>query len=147
MNTDDAFYATVHGAPGGCEALAVRLGMSSALLRNKANPNASANVIALRDADRVMALTGNFAVLHALAQNHGHVCIPIEADADASDIAVLELVTKVWSASGDVGAEVHATLADGIVEKHEIERVKAAVYRVNLALSGMVARLEGMSQK
>lgn len=147
MNAHDAFHATVHSAVGGCEALAVRMGVGAGVLRNKANPNSDYHKPTLADADRVMALTGNFAVLHALAQNHGHVCIPIEADADASDIAVLELVTKVWSASGDVGAEVHATLADGIVEKHEIDRVKAAVYRVNLALSGMVARLEGMSQK
>lgn len=147
MNIRDAIYQTVQRSAGGVEALAVRMGLRVQILRNKANPNGATNYFSPLELDALMELTGDHAVLHALAQNHGHVCIPIEADADASDIAVLELVTKVWSASGDVGAEVHATLADGIVEKHEIERVKAAVYRVNLALSGMVARLEGMSQK
>jgi hypothetical protein len=147
MNTHDAFHDTVHSAPGGCEALAVRLGMSPAVLRNKANPNAVANIVGLRDVERVMALTENYAVLHALAQNCGHVCIPVEADASASDMAVLEMVTKVWSAGGEVAAEVHATLADGIVEQHEIERVKAAVYRTVQALNAMVGRLEGMAEK
>lgn len=147
MNTHDAFHETVHSAPGGCEALAVRLGMSAAVLRNKANPNAAANVVALRDVERVMALTGNYAVLHALAQNNGHVCIAVENDAAASDMAVLEMVTKVWSAGGEVAAEVHATLADGVVEPHEIARVEQAAYRTVQALHAMIARLKGMAEK
>lgn len=147
MNTHDAFHETVHGAPGGCEALAVRLGMSAAVLRNKANPNTAANIVGLRDVERVMTLTENYSVLHALAQNHGHVCIQVESDASASDMAVLEMVTKVWSAGGEVAAEVHATLADGRVEPHEIVRVEASVYRTVQALNAMVARLKGMAEK
>ena len=38
-------------------------------------------------------------------------------------------------------------LADGIVEQHEIVRVKDAVYRTVQALNAMVARLEGMAEK
>lgn len=147
MNTHDAFHDTVHSAPGGCEALAVRLGMSPAVLRNKANPNAVANVVALRDVERVMDLTSNYSVLHALAQNHGHVCIPVEGDASASDMAVLEMVTKVWSSGGEVAAEVHATLADGRVEPHEIVKVEAAAYRTIQALQAMISRLKGMAEK
>lgn len=147
MNTHDAFHDTVHGSPGGCEALAVRLGMSAAVLRNKANPNAAANIVGLRDVERVMALTGNFSVLHALAQSHGHVCIPVEADASASDMAVLEMVVKAWSANADVAAEVHATLADGIVEPHEIERMEAVTYRAIQTLQALLARLKGMAEK
>ncbi|CAN7739497.1 phage regulatory CII family protein [Duganella sp. LjRoot269] len=147
MNAIDAFHSTVHSYPGGCEALAARMGVGAAVLRNKANPNADYHKPTLADADLAMALSGNYAVLHALAQNHGHVCIPVQTEAAASDIAILELVTQVWSASGTVGAEVHATLADGIVEQHEIARVKAAVYRVNRSLADMVARLEGMAEK
>lgn len=147
MNVLDAFHATVHNYLGGCEALAARLGVSAGVLRNKANPNADYHKPTLTDADRVIGLTGNPAVLHALAANHGYVCIPVQTDAAASDIAILELVTQVWSASGTVGAEVHATLADGIVERHEIQRVEEAVYRVNRALADMVSRLRGMAEK
>jgi hypothetical protein len=147
MNAQDAFHATVHGYAGGCEALAARMGVSAAVLRNKANPNADYHKPTLADIDRIMALSGNVAVLHALAQNHSHVCIPVQGDAAPSDMAILELVTQVWSASGSVGAEVHATLADGVVERHEIERVEAAVYRVNKTLSEMVSRLRGMAEK
>jgi hypothetical protein len=71
MNHLDAFHQTVHSAPGGCESLAPRMGMSAPILRNKANPNCITNKPTLDEADRLMALTGDYSVLHALAQNHG----------------------------------------------------------------------------
>uniref|UniRef100_UPI00353016D5 phage regulatory CII family protein n=1 Tax=Achromobacter sp. GbtcB20 TaxID=2824765 RepID=UPI00353016D5 len=54
MNHLDAFHQTVHGAPGGCEAIAPRMGMSAAILRNKANPNSTTNKPTLDEADRLM---------------------------------------------------------------------------------------------
>jgi hypothetical protein len=57
------------------------------------------------------------------------------------------MVAKAWVANGEVGAEVHATLADGVVEPHEVERVKASVYRVSQSLNQLVARLGGMAEK
>lgn len=146
MNILDAFYNTVHRAPGGVESLAIRMGMSAQILRNKALPSNTTNKVSLEDADRAMALTGDHELLHALARSHGFVCVRVEDDATASDLAVLEMVTKVWAASGEVGSEVHATLADGVVEKHEIERVDEAVYRVTRCLNQMVARLKGMAE-
>lgn len=147
MTPKDAFNLTVHAYPGGAAALATRLDMSASLLRNKACPNNRTNVINLDDADRVMALTGDHGVLHALAKSHGFVCVKVEETATASDMAVLELVTQVWSTNGEVGAEVNRTLADGIVEAHEVERVRAAVYRTQRALLEVVARLDGMTEK
>jgi hypothetical protein len=147
MNALDAFHSTVHSYPGGCEALAARMGIVPAVLRNKANPNFEHNKPTLADADLVMALSGNHAVLHALARNHGGVFVKVDSEAAASDMAVLEMVAMAWSASGEVGQEVYSTLADGIVEQHEVERVKAAAYRVTLAVNQMVKRLEGMVEK
>jgi hypothetical protein len=144
MNAQDALHKTVHNYPGGCEALAARMGVAAGVLRNKVNPNAGYHKPTLDDVERVIALTGDVAVLHALASNAGHVCIPVDAAASSSDIEVLELAVKFWAASGDVGKEVHATLADGIVEQHEVAAVKTAVYKTVQALNEMVARLEGM---
>lgn len=147
MNVQDAFYQTVHGAVGGIEALAVRLGMSAAILRNKANVHSSTNKPMLDDADRAMGITGDHRILHALAQNHGYVCFKMGDDINASDMAVLELVTQVWTTNGEVGAEVNRTLADGRVDRGEVERVRAAVYRAQKALLEVVSRLDGMAEK
>lgn len=147
MNARDAFHATVHNSPGGCEALAARMDVAAGVLRNKANPNSTYHKPTLDDIERVMVLTGDASVLHALAASVSHVCMRVNTEIAVSDVAVLELVAKAWSASSEVGAEVYATLADGIVEAHEVQRVKSAVYRTTQALNEMVARLEGMTEK
>lgn len=147
MNIADAFHRTVHAAAGGCEALAVRLGMSAQVLRNKANPNSATNKPMLEDVDRVMALTNDYQVLHALAANHGYVCVHVGDNASACDMAVLETVTMIWAASGDVGTEVHTALADGRIEAHEVEKVNAAVFRMHRALEQMRTRVAGMAEK
>lgn len=147
MNILDTLYKTAHDFAGGCEALAQRLGMSAQVLRNKVNPNNASNTASLEDADRIMAITNDHAVLHALARSHGFVCVRVDAGAAVSDMAVLEMAMQFLVASGEVGAEVYATLADGVVEPREVERVEAAVYRVNRSLSEMTARLKGMVNK
>jgi hypothetical protein len=147
MNVLDAFHQTVHGAIGGCEALAVRLGMSAGVLRNKANPNSATNRATLEDADRVMGVTGDHRLLHALAANHGYVCVKIDPDASVPDMAVLEMVTWVWTTNGDVGAELNRALADGKITPQELERIRAAVKVAEAALEGVVSRLAGMAQR
>lgn len=145
MNILDAFYRSVHDAVGGCEALAIRLGMSAQILRNKANPNNTTNRVLLEDVDQVMGITGDARVLHALAANHGYVCVKIDSDTPASDLAVLELVVQVMAGHGNVGDEVLRTLADGRIELHEIRAVEAAVYRANQGMYQLVARLKEMA--
>lgn len=147
MNLSDAIYKTTHSAIGGLEALAVRMGIRTQIMRNKANPNSGANYFSPAELDMLMALTGDHSVLHALAQNHGHMCIRVEQEVIACDMAILEMLAKVMGSSGEVGAELYATLADGVVEQHEVDRVKAASYRVKAALTAMELRLEAMVQK
>ncbi len=146
MNHLDAFHQTVHAAPGGCESLAPRMGMSATILRNKANPNSTTNKPTLDDADRLMALTGDFAVLHALAQNHGFVCTRVD-EQPAGDMAVLEATTDIWAKLGDLGSEVHRALADGRIEQHEVKSVEAATFATFRSMMQLLARVNGMAEK
>jgi hypothetical protein len=150
MNVQDAFYGTCHDYPGGCDALALRLTqagyrMSGAVLRNKANPHNGSNVPTLADTDHVMGITGDYRVLHALAGNHGHIAVKVEADAQPCDLAVLEMVTHVWRTHGSVGTAVDAVLADHHVELHELPAVRQAIYRHQQALQQMLVRLEALA--
>lgn len=146
MTPQDAFYQTVHAYPGGCESLGPRLGTSAAVLRAKANPNSDRNHPTLADIDKVMGLSGDYRVLHALAANHGHVCVPVDADVTPSDLAVLELVTAVWRSHGDVGAAVDAALADGRVEAREVSQIRDAIYTHISRLQQMLKRVEGLME-
>lgn len=146
MNAKDAFHQTVHAYPGGCVALAARMDVSATILRNKANPNNSANVVTIDDIERVMSLTENYAVLHALAETHGFVLTKLE-DQPASDMGVLENVTSIWQRLGDVANEVHKTLEDGRVEPREVDAVRAAVFKAFRPMMQLIERLNGMSEK
>jgi hypothetical protein len=147
MNILDAFHATVHNpALGGCEAIAARMGMNPGVLRNKANPNIATNHATLDEADRLMGLTGDHQVLHALARNHGYVCIKMDEGQKASDVAVLELVAKVMCTEGEVGREMYNALADGRVTQAELARIKKAVKDAECALEQLSARAEGMAE-
>ena len=121
--------------------------MSAAILRNKANPNSATNKPTLDEADRLMGITGDHAVLHALAANHGYVCVKVEEGADASDMAVLEMVTLVWQTNGEVGAEVNKALADGRITAQELERIRGAIKRAERALESVAVRLQGMADR
>lgn len=146
MNHLDAFHQTVHSAPGGCESLAPRMGMSAAILRNKANPNSGTNKPTLDDADRLMGITGDYRVLDALAQNHGFVLTKID-EQPASDMDVLESVTSIWQRLGDVANEVHKTLEDHRVEPHEVDAVRATVFKAFRPMLQLIERLDAMSEK
>lgn len=146
MNHLDAFHLTVHAAPGGCEALAPRMGMSAAILRNKACPTNVANKPTLDDADRLMGITGDYRVLHALAQNHGFVCTKID-EQPAGDMAVLEVTSDIWSKLGALGSEVHKALADGRIEPHEVKSIEAATFAAFRPMMQLLARVNGMAEK
>jgi len=146
MNHLDAFHATVHAAPGGCDSLAPRMGMSAAILRNKACPTNSTNKPTLDEADRLMGITGDYSILHALAENHGFVCTRLD-EQPASDMAVLENVTNIWQRLGELAAEVHKTLEDGRVEQHEVDACSAAAFKAVRPMLQLIDTLAGMAEK
>jgi len=145
MNYKDAFHRTVHEAPGGCEALAVRMGYTAGLLRNKANPNSTTNVMTMDDASRVMEITQNYDVLHALARQHGFVCTKLD-EAPACDMAVLESVTGLWAKLGAFGSEIHQALADGKVDAREVAAVDKALFNLLGKAMQLRSRFKGMAE-
>lgn len=117
MNVRDAAYLAVHDYPGGSESLGPRIGMSPAVLRNKVNPNCSTHHLTLAEADVIMAITGDYRVLHALAGNHGFVLE--HADGVSEGGGVLEWVLEANAAKGEFAQVLQSSLDDGIVTHNE----------------------------
>ncbi len=146
-SVEDAAYHTAHSYPGGVESLSPRMGIGAQVLRNKLNPTSRTHHLTLAEADRLIGLTGDKSIVHALAINHGMVCVPMLDEGQyASDVSVLETVTRIWSMSGKVGQAVDDTLADNRVEKDEVLRVREGVYQNITALHELVALLDGMAE-
>ncbi len=129
MNVVDAAYLTVHSYPGGSESLGPRIGMSPAVLRNKVNPNCHTHHLSLAEADAIMAVTGDYRILHALAGNHGFVLEMAPALEDAA--GVLTRVLNADAAKGEFAQVLQSALEDGVVtpnEYHELARSTASVH-------------------
>jgi hypothetical protein len=146
-----AVHRAARSFNGGIEALAAALsmldhGVKPQILRNQLVGN-ERHFLSLDRSEEIVDLCNSDELAHAAARQRGGVFVKLPEDgAVAGDLAVLELVTQVWRANGDVGRAVDDTLADGRVERHELAVVKAAIYRVQQTMAAMLSRLEDMAE-
>lgn len=136
---------------GGIEALAAALSspdhqVKPQILRNQLVGN-ERHSLGLDRAEEIVDLCDSDELAHAAAKQRGGVFVKLPADgAPAGDLAVLELVTHVWRAGGEVGKAVDEVLADRVVERSELVKVRQAIYRQQQTLMAMLARLETMAE-
>jgi hypothetical protein len=129
MNVIDAAYATVSDYPGGAEALATRMTLdgvkvTGAVLRNRVNPNNPRNRLAIDDASKIMALTGDHQILQALAAEHGYVLVKAdEMLPEPVCRSVGQIMLKVSVAEGEFTRAVHDAAADGVITQNEADQL------------------------
>lgn len=142
MNITDAAHKTVKDYPGGSEALAVRIGMSAAVLRNKVNPNNNTHHLTLAEASEIMGVTGDDRILHALAAEHGYTLQKMEADGMASVMgAMLENAAK----QGAFAQALQDALADELISENEMKAISGAGTAQMEAMTNLLARLRAVT--
>jgi hypothetical protein len=145
MTVQDAAYHTVHGYPGGVAALAVRMGVSANTLTHKANPNNDTHHLRPDELVAMQALSGNYAVLHAMAAALGHVCSPAMPDQSEGD------PVEVFMAQQRAQGEYSAALADAMLVEHPtpnaVRRVAAMAQDLIAKTGHQVAVLRGRMRK
>ena len=131
---------------GGIESIAAQLGVSGQILRNQLVGN-DRHKLPIETAETLMDILDSDALADAAARQRSGVFVKLPAAGDnAGDLAVLELVTHVWRANGDIGLAIDDALADGRVDRSEVERVRKAIYAMQKTLHAMLQRLEGMAE-
>ncbi len=147
MDVIDAADATVHDYPGGSEALATRIGMSGAVLRNKVNPNNDRNVLGLVEAQKIMRISGDHRILQAQAADLGYALLRLdEAMPEGAADSLTGMVLRLDVTGGDLSRVVGAALADGVITQNEMSAISKAGHADQAALIALVARLHAMSQ-
>lgn len=144
MNVIDAAYATVHDYPGGSEALAPRLGMPAAVLRNKVNPNNPRNHLHLDEADKLIGISGDLRIVQALAASHDHALVGLDLGA-GDDATVVSMVLRSATASGDLAQSIEQAMADGVITEREMIAIDAAGLANQRVIMRLVARLQAMA--
>jgi len=146
-----AVHRAARGFKGGIEALAAAMSspehaVKPQILRNQLAGN-ERHGLHLETAEAIVDLCDSDELAHAAAQQRGGVFLKLpDVDTASGDLAVLEMITHVWRAGGEVGRAVDETLADHVVEVSEVAKVRQAIYRQQQTLMAMLARLEEMAQ-
>ena len=145
----DAAYHLAYATPGGVQALAARMGTNPNTLKHKLNPNNDTHHLTLREAMAMQVLSGRADILHAMAEELDHTCIPAvpgDPDADPS-VALVELTTAMADFMRAVSEPMRFGDAarGGAVSRNEMRRAEhmaqAAIDAVGQSLMALRARM------
>ena len=130
MNITDAVYNSVHNYPGGATALAPRIGIKSpAVLNSKVNPNTETHHITLEEAVRVMEITGDYSILHAINARLGKVSVDLpDIPESHGDVCLMEEMLEVSVKKGDVNRLFKKMMADRRITTGEAKDMDTLIY-------------------
>lgn len=142
-----AVWRAARSLDGGIETAARLLGRNPQSLRN-ALAGQAGNKLDVDDAEAIIDLANSDELAIAAAKQRGGTFVRLaQRDGeDVSDVAILELVTRVWRTSGDVGRVVDEILEDGKIEPHEVVKVREAVMRAQSGLADMLRKVEVLAK-
>lgn len=104
-------YNTVYGFKHGIEVLAKRMNMSANTLAHKVNLKNKTHHLSLREAIDLQRATGNFALLHAMADELGHTAtLATPAQAEGNPV---ETIMRMHCEFADFTRAVSDAVGDG----------------------------------
>ena len=125
--------------------LAQLMGLKPGTLYNKADADEETHhQPTLRDVILATRLTGDLRVLDALNEAFGRAAFDVAEKGQASDEALLELLTQLGSESGDFHKALHAALVEKKFTQANLNQIRAEAYDVVSAVMTLVTRLEGL---
>lgn len=144
MDIRDAAYHTVHDYPGGASALALRLGKSCTTLNHEVKPPAGSSAkLGLLDAVKIMEMSGDHRVMHAIAARLGQMVIPLpQLDADSPGANHLADVAREFA---EVMQEVALGAADGRISDNERARIERSWGELLVAGQRMLAHFASLN--
>ena len=118
INQHDALYIAVRGYPGGVEAMAQRMGMSSHVLYKKLRPAVDTHHVSFEEVSEIVehlehAGRADMAdlALSAFAWRHGRVLVRLP-ETSAAGGELFALVLQLMREEGALAAHIDAALAD-----------------------------------
>ncbi|WLF83777.1 phage regulatory CII family protein [Moraxella sp. ZY210820] len=132
MNILDTAYNTVHDFPGGATALAPRMGIKShAVLNSKVNPNTETHHLTLMEAVKIMQITGDYRILHAINAQLGKVSIDLpDIPESQRDVSLMEQMLEISIKKGDVTKAFKQMIADGRITRGEAMDMDTLIYEL-----------------
>lgn len=133
----DAAYHTAHSYRGGVPALAVRMGANADTLMKKVSVNVESHHLTLKEAVTMQEVTGNVAVLQAMAHALGYVCVRSIQASTADPIA---LNWQMVAAQADMQHAVADAFAKG-VSRNSLHRCDVLAAEATSAINNLLSAL------
>lgn len=128
----------------GVPALAAEMGAKPGTLYNKCDADdESHHQPTLRDVVQVTRIAQDTTVLQSICRLFGLATYELGA-APVSDVALMELLCKVGSDSGEMHKALNTALSDGKFTTADLRLVRAEAYDLITAVLNLVQRLEGL---
>lgn len=129
----------------GVPELAKAMGVKPGTLYNKADADGETHhQPTLRDVVLATELTADMRVLDALDEQFGRAAFDVRPMAQVSDEALLELLTKLGSESGQFHTALHRALIGKTFTPADLNCIRAEAFDMVSALMTLVKRLEGL---
>ena len=144
---DRAIYDTVHGYPGGVQAVANRTGENAGTLFNRVDPAQERHHPTVRGLLSWMLTADDYQALFALASACHFGCYHLGDFSDCSDMELLDLVLNLSDRRGRLDQIIKEAFADNVLTAKEFQRIDKAMdnaIRANLELK---TRLKALVQE
>lgn len=139
----DAAYHTAHKFPGGVHALAHRMDMSSNTLMHKVSLTTTSHHLTLREAVAMQEVTGDVAVLRAMAEALGYDLVrSIPASSDNPIAINWQMVAAL--------ADMHHAVADAFhhgVTRNSLHRCNVMAAEASSAINNLLGALRASLPK
>ena len=147
MNQHDALYTAARNFPGGIDALALGMGISANVLRNKLAPTIVSHYPSFEEVSQIVercqqaGVDGALLPLHALLVRHGMAAFVVPQPEQVGGDDLSQTVCRVMSQVGAVAAAVSGALLDGKVSADEADLIEREFHGALSALGEWRARL------
>lgn len=142
-----AAYNTAHGYPGGVRMLAKRMSVNPNTFTNKVNPNNATHHLSPAELVLMQRASGNYAVLHAMAEALGHTCTLATPDQSGGN-PVDTLMRLQCQLADFVRAVADAVReGDGGVTGNQVRRADYDAQELIAAVGHTMAMLRGRMRK
>lgn len=135
INQHDALYLAARKYPGGVEALAQRMHLSSAVLYSKLRPGVSTHHLNFEEVSEVIENLQETKVaeaalpIQAFCWRHGHVAVKLPPAEHVSNGELLQMICKVMAEEGEVASAISTALSDNWISPPEQEKIELAIRR------------------
>jgi hypothetical protein len=129
--------------------LAMHLGMSEGMLRNKVAPEREdkRHYLTLAEALSMVKESGNPALVHAICNAFGGEFLRYPGITEGSDNELLSRYTSMMRELGQFSNDIHVSLADGKISPDEIATLRKDFLHLSGALHEIMDRLQDRANR